>query len=167
MEASIRATKSPPSKESQRAFVEGLRERAYSRERAIGSSVSVSKHEANMFVRALQKDAGLSDEDMTGVATFINQEPRNLDNTSLAPIKNPEPRNPSSGTLSPKRKKIESEQEPDPEVEVQEPPTDVVTLNQQETMNLDTYSLAPIKNPQPQNMSSRNPSPKRKNIENE
>ena len=55
LEASIRATKSLPSKESLKAFIDGLRERAYNRERVIGSSMSVSRHEANMLVRELKK----------------------------------------------------------------------------------------------------------------
>ena len=71
LETSIRATKSPPSKESLKAFVEGLRERAY------GSTVSVRNQEANMFVRALQKDTAISDEDRRGdLHEQGTQEPR-------------------------------------------------------------------------------------------
>ena len=68
LETSIRATKSPPSKESLKAFVEGLRERAY------GSTVSVRNLET---VRALQKDAAISDEDRRGdLHEQGTQEPR-------------------------------------------------------------------------------------------
>ena len=59
----------------------------------------------------------------------------------------------------PKRKNIENEQEPDLEEKVQEPPTEVATFSKQEPRNLDTTSLAPVKNPEPVNSGSGTTSP--------
>ena len=65
LEASRKATKSPPSAESLRKFLEGLRERAYR------SSPNTNKQEASKFVRVLQNEAEISSEIMNGVVAFM------------------------------------------------------------------------------------------------